>query len=114
MKRLTVVAAALAAGMMTFAANAREAGPTGFHKPGQAGRGGCRAGQGREGREDRERPDGGRGVSRRESQEPEIRYKSIIERYASLYGVPVSLAHAVITVESNYRPIHAAAPARSA
>jgi len=36
--------------------------------------------------------------------EPEIRYKSIIERYASLNGIPVQLAHAVITVESNYKP----------
>jgi soluble lytic murein transglycosylase-like protein len=30
-------------------------------------------------------------------------YGSIIARYASAYGVPVSLAHAVIRVESNYR-----------
>ena len=33
-----------------------------------------------------------------------MRYKPIIERYASLNGVPLSLAHAVITVESNYKP----------
>lgn len=31
-------------------------------------------------------------------------YHSIISRYAAQYGVPVSLAHAVISVESNYRP----------
>ena len=31
-------------------------------------------------------------------------YDTIITRYASSYGVPVSLAHAVIRVESNYRP----------
>ncbi|WP_371179775.1 lytic transglycosylase domain-containing protein [Chelativorans sp. J32] len=31
-------------------------------------------------------------------------YHSIISRYATEYGVPVSLAHAVISVESNYRP----------
>lgn len=31
-------------------------------------------------------------------------YGSIISRYAAEYGVPVSLAHAVIRVESNYRP----------
>jgi hypothetical protein len=31
-------------------------------------------------------------------------YSAIIARYASTYGVPVSLAHAVIRVESNYRP----------
>lgn len=30
-------------------------------------------------------------------------YGSIIARYAAAYGVPVSLAHAVIRVESNYR-----------
>ncbi len=30
-------------------------------------------------------------------------YDTIIARYASSYGVPVSLAHAVIRVESNYR-----------
>jgi len=32
------------------------------------------------------------------------RYGAIVARYASAYGVPASLAHAVITVESNYRP----------
>ncbi|GAA2815844.1 soluble lytic murein transglycosylase-like protein [Aminobacter aminovorans] len=31
-------------------------------------------------------------------------YGEIVARYASTYGVPVSLAHAVISVESNYRP----------
>jgi soluble lytic murein transglycosylase-like protein len=31
-------------------------------------------------------------------------YDRIIARYARSYGVPVSLAHAVIRVESNYRP----------
>lgn len=30
-------------------------------------------------------------------------YSDIVARYASAYGVPVSLAHAVIRVESNYR-----------
>jgi soluble lytic murein transglycosylase-like protein len=34
----------------------------------------------------------------------QVRYKVIIERYASLNGIPVDLAHAVITVESNYKP----------
>ncbi|MFE0015144.1 lytic transglycosylase domain-containing protein [Mesorhizobium sp. NPDC059054] len=32
------------------------------------------------------------------------RYSTIVSRYASAYGVPVSLAHAVIKIESNYRP----------
>ena len=31
------------------------------------------------------------------------RFGPIVERYAASYGVPVSLAHAVIQVESNYR-----------
>ena len=31
-------------------------------------------------------------------------YSTIVARYAASYGVPVSLAHAVISVESNYRP----------
>lgn len=30
-------------------------------------------------------------------------YGAIVSRYAAAYGVPASLAHAVITVESNYR-----------
>src|SRR5690606_24025129 len=34
----------------------------------------------------------------------DLRYRPIIERYASLNGVPLSLADAVITIESNYRP----------
>ncbi len=32
------------------------------------------------------------------------KYGMIVERYARAYGVPVELAHAVIKVESNYRP----------
>lgn len=32
------------------------------------------------------------------------KYSEIIAKYAASYGVPVSLAHAVIQVESNYRP----------
>ena len=31
-------------------------------------------------------------------------YSAIVARYAASYGVPVSLAHAVIRIESNYRP----------
>jgi soluble lytic murein transglycosylase-like protein len=31
-------------------------------------------------------------------------YTTLVSRYATAYGVPVSLAHAVISVESNYRP----------
>lgn len=31
-------------------------------------------------------------------------YSALVSQYAVAYGVPASLAHAVITVESNYRP----------
>jgi soluble lytic murein transglycosylase-like protein len=31
-------------------------------------------------------------------------YTTIVSRYAEAYGVPASLAHAVIRIESNYRP----------
>lgn len=31
-------------------------------------------------------------------------YSTLVSQYAASYGVPVSLAHAVIKVESNYRP----------
>ena len=34
----------------------------------------------------------------------DVRYASIVARYAASYGIPESLAHAVIKVESNYRP----------
>jgi soluble lytic murein transglycosylase-like protein len=33
-----------------------------------------------------------------------VGYTTLVSRYASAYGVPVSLAHAVISIESNYRP----------
>ncbi|MCT7375001.1 lytic transglycosylase domain-containing protein [Chelativorans salis] len=40
-----------------------------------------------------------------EAKSPKARqsYHTIISRYAAEYGVPVALAHAVISVESNYR-----------
>ena len=34
----------------------------------------------------------------------DVRYSDIVARYAASYGVPARLAHAVIKVESNYRP----------
>lgn len=34
---------------------------------------------------------------------PQVQYATIVSRYATSYGVPVDLAHAVISVESNYR-----------
>lgn len=37
------------------------------------------------------------------AEKPSERYKAIVERYASENGVDVGLAHAVISVESNYK-----------
>ena len=31
-------------------------------------------------------------------------YQAIVKRYAMLNGVPISLAHAVVAIESNYKP----------
>ncbi len=42
-------------------------------------------------------------VASRADAAPKGAYGAIIARYAATYGVPVSLAHAVIRVESNYR-----------
>ncbi len=38
------------------------------------------------------------------AEKTEQRYSTIIARYAAMNGVSVSLAHAVVRVESNYRP----------
>ena len=43
-------------------------------------------------------------VGKIEGAKSDLKYGSIVARYASTYGVPASLAHAVIRVESNYRP----------
>ena len=42
-------------------------------------------------------------VGKIEGAKSDLKYGSIVARYASSYGVPESLAHAVIQVESNYR-----------
>jgi soluble lytic murein transglycosylase-like protein len=39
-----------------------------------------------------------------ESPASAVGYTTLVSHYAAAYGVPVSLAHAVISVESNYRP----------
>lgn len=44
------------------------------------------------------------GVARPSTSGDGSRYSTIVSRYAAAYGVPVSLAHAVIKIESNYRP----------
>ena len=105
MKNLTVLAVALATGLTTFAANAKDteiasAGSaaekvvekakdalpgvdvTKTNSIGAAGKSGKKA--------------------KAEGKETG-KFGDIVARYASSYGIPESLAHAVITVESNYR-----------
>ena len=115
MKILTVLAAALAAGVISFAANAQEDKPqlaavaikpdeTIAIKPADEGVA-----------EDKNRADPGigRGLTDEEvshaiqayrADEGDKPYTAIIERHAALNGVSIQLAHAVISVESNYRP----------
>jgi soluble lytic murein transglycosylase-like protein len=112
MKVPTVLAAALAAGLMTFAASGQELSGrmamisvrpdnvfAGKVQDDQAGKA-------------EERPAETRGLTAEEvfhaakaaeAAKPENRYKPIIERYASENGVSIQLAHAVISVESNYK-----------
>lgn len=124
MKNSTVLAAAFAAGLTTFAANAQERGfqqvSTGPARPEidtlsmtSIGR---RIIESRtkddliETAEKKNDASVERGLTAEESfhvaqasTKPQDRYRDIVERYASLNGVSVELAHAVITVESNYR-----------
>ncbi|MGB3389145.1 MAG: lytic transglycosylase domain-containing protein [Pseudaminobacter sp.] len=44
---------------------------------------------------------GSKGAKTAKQSDP--RYGKLVEQYAQSYGVPVSLAHAVISIESNYR-----------
>lgn len=84
MKRTTVLTAALAAATMTFAAHSAEV--SAAAKKGelaaaavQAAKGPQKAAPGRE-------------------------YEHIIAKYSAAYGVPASLARAVIHIESSFRP----------
>jgi len=103
MNNLTVLAAALAAGLMTFAAHAQEEGTTQFamiaSKP---------AAEKTDRRTKDDRASVGRDAKSRNAKaaaaKPHDRFKPMIVKYASKNGIPVDLAHAVITVESNYRP----------
>ncbi|MCX7306045.1 MAG: transglycosylase SLT domain-containing protein [Hyphomicrobiales bacterium] len=109
MKILTVFAAAVAAGLTIFAANAQEASqqvsmlsawPDADRSPARPVLNGT----------DADARNAERGLTAEEAfhaaqtaDNAEDRYKPIVERYASENGVSVELAHAVITVESNYR-----------
>lgn len=118
MKISTVLAAALAAGLTTFAANAEEGlllqASTGPAKPGTDALSTTSINKDMiwsRSRDDLTEDDAPakRAITAEEilhaakALRPQDRYSDIIERYASLYDVPVNLAHAVIKVESNYK-----------
>lgn len=129
MRKLTIAAAALAAGMMTFAAYAKEApartkvetsakkttkakATPSKRKTAKATKGSVKAaGKSAKGRKATVGyPIGDiaglkKTVAAGKSQAAQAgsNYHSIISRYAATYGVPVKLAHAVVSVESNYR-----------
>lgn len=121
MRILTASAAALAAGLTTFAANALEEGAqqtsmisatpndTTTTRPDVA----QEEEKGKTGEVGGAESKTPRGLTAEEvfhaaeaykADQRDLPYRPIIERYASLNGVPLPLAHAVITVESNYRP----------
>jgi len=112
MKNLTVLAAALAAGLTTFAAYAQEEGVSVAHVPGVG------VWTNDTSKAETSVAETSRGLSAEEvfhaieaveeekklaAATPEDRYKPFIEKYALENDVPLELAHAVITVESNYK-----------
>ena len=111
MKILTALAAALAAGLTTFAANALEEGPRQTAmisaKPDNVFPDRVKDDlieRKDESASARTGPTAEEVLDAAKAEKPEQPYKPLIERYASENGVPLSLAHAVITVESNYKP----------
>ncbi|UCI09861.1 lytic transglycosylase domain-containing protein [Mesorhizobium sp. B1-1-8] len=145
MQKLTVVAAAVAAGVMTFAIGSANGAPlslradNGFAAaPGKTATAKAAASSPKMSKKTKAapakvqeaaatramKPAAKRGAARNRqtvdltktaSIHPEIaelpasaagggQYSAIIQRYAASYGVPVSLAKAVIKIESNYRP----------
>jgi soluble lytic murein transglycosylase-like protein len=136
MKILNILAAALAAGLTTFAANAQEelarqlsmttANPdlSGIEKSAGKDQASPKRGLTREQAfhaAKAEKKDVAAGGKQKDdvapvvetkqkddvitvAAKPKDRYKPIIEKYATQNGIPIELAHAVITVESNYKP----------
>ena len=119
MKILTVLAAALAAGLTTFAVNAAEENPPqAMNISLNPEREIAALPDNQEKPDDLEKTEKVRKddassqknltaeevLDAAKTAKPEQPYKNIIERYASENGVPLVLAHAVITVESNYKP----------
>jgi soluble lytic murein transglycosylase-like protein len=113
MKNPIVLAAALAAGLTTFAANAKEVASQAAATPGI----------GNWTRDAKEVPaeavaqkkeaaaekvvdaaKEARKVDAPAAKKPEERYRLIIARHALENGISIDLAHAVVTVESNYKP----------
>ena len=119
MKISTVFAAALAAGMITFAASAGQENPPQVTKASlKPDREIVAAPGNQEKSEDvrKEESTRQRGLTSEEvlhaarafkADKPDLlprTYQAIVKRYAMLNGVPISLAHAVVTIESNYKP----------
>ena len=119
MKISTVFAAALAAGMITFAASAGQENPPQVTKASlKPDREIVAAPGNQEKSEDvrKEESTRQRGLTSEEvlhaarafkADKPDLlprTYQAIVKRYAMLNGVPISLAHAVVAIESNYKP----------
>lgn len=142
MQKLTVVTAALAAGVMTFAFNAADAAPvspradqglvaaTAKGKAISAKSGRSTKATAKQASAKVEKAKTKKSVAKRQTKRGRKtidmtttasiglrnvaastaavassgQYSAIVARYAASYGVPVSLANAVITIESNYRP----------
>ena len=93
MKNLTAIAAAFAAGLISFAAYAQDGAAKAAEKGIETTASTKKAAA------DVVTTGSIGGMASK----PKAPYGEIVERYASSYGVPVKLAHAVISVESNYR-----------
>ena len=118
MKISTVLAAALAAGMTTFAANAAQDNPPQVTKTSLNPDRETAASPGNQESEEirKEESTRQRGLTAEEvlhaarafkADKPDLlprTYQAIVKRYAMLNGVPISLAHAVVAIESNYKP----------
>lgn len=118
MTKLTVLAAAFAAGVTTFAARAEDTATKAEKTAAIEAAIGTEASKDRaDGKEVRaaiakSRAAKAAALARTkeaaaalaEKKRPGGRYGAIIARYASAYGVPAPLAQAVIQIESNYRP----------
>ena len=100
MKNLAIFAVALAAGLTSFAAYAKDTSVEGaVGKAAGTAKGEIDATTTGSIDQAGKSPKAGK----LEAAKSDLKYGSIVARYASSYGVPVSLAHAVIRVESNYR-----------